>query len=255
MCAALAQPALPTAQPTLRVEGTEFVVQAGQGVALRSRDMVGSQLGVEIGGRPVTLRIDAVTRTPAPGGVDVWLHALSRLQADGSWKPLCAPAADGRTLGFPLPGRSRPNGSLDTGHPDAYEIACLAGAQAKCVTYGYAPWAKAPDGQPLQAAHGACVAMLRADYAANGETATRDGVQVGSTDRWQLRKLELAAGDRFEAGWDAQGAVCVHHPRIAQGPALAQVEARVPRLKGRTGAACTPESARAAGALILSWTK
>jgi hypothetical protein len=182
-----------------------------------------------------------------------WLHRFSRQQADGSWTPLCSAAPDGQRLGFPLAGRSWPNGSLDPANADAIEIACLAGAQAKCVRYGYAPWASAPDGTPLRAAHGACVAMLRADYAADGGTATRDGQPVGSTDRWGMRKLELSATDRFEAGWDAQGAVCVRLPRLADGPSLAEIEARWPRLKDRTGAACTPEAARAWGALILNW--
>jgi hypothetical protein len=242
-----------TAAPAVRVEGTELVIQAGHGPELRSRDLVGAQLGLTIDGRPAVVRIDAVSLEDGPRGLLFWLHDFSLQHADGSWRPLCDVAADGRRLALALAGRSRANGSLDPREPDAIAIACLAGAQAKCVRYGYTPWGQAPDGRSLRAAHGACVAMLRADYAADGGTATRDGQPVGSTDRWGLRKLELSASDRFEAGWDDQGAVCVRRPRLADGLTLAQLEARVPRLKGRTGAACTPEAARSWGALILNW--
>ena len=242
-----------TGAPQLRVDGTELVVGAAQGTEQRSRDLVGTQLGLEIDGRPARVRIDAVLPDEGPRGLVSWLHHFSVQQADGSWRPLCAEAADGRRLALALAGRSRTNGSLDASDPAAITIACLAGAQAKCVRYGYAPWGHAPDGQSLRAAHGACVAMLRADYAADGGTATRDGQPVGSTDRWGLRALDLSGGERFEAGWDAAGAVCVRQSRLADGPTLAQLEARLPRLRGRTGAACTPEAARAWGALILNW--
>lgn len=253
LAASIALPAAAqTAAPQVRVDGTELVLQAGQGPELRSRDLVGSQLGLEIDGRPEVVRIDAVMREEGPHGLVFWLHDFS-LQAGGAWRPLCSATPDGRRLALPLAGRSRANGSLDEAPPDAIAIACLAGAQAKCVRYGYAPWAAAPDGQSLRAAHGACVAMLRADHAADGSSATRDGQPVGSTDRWGLRTLDLSGGERFEAGWDAGGAVCVRQPRLADGPTLAQLEARVPRLRGRTGAVCTPEAARAWGALILNW--
>jgi hypothetical protein len=241
--------------PAVTVEGTSFVLRAAGGRLLRSPDLTGAVLGIEIGGRLARVRIDHVERDPDALRQDVWLHHFSIQQADGAWQPLCAAGPDGRTQGFPLAGRTLPNGTLDRRDLSTFELACSAGAQAKCVRYGYAPWGLAPDGTSLHAAHSACVTMLRGDHAGDGSATTSDGTLVGITDRWKLRALEPRAGHPFEAGWVAEGAVCVHHARIRGTVDLAALEARVPRLKGRTGAACTPELARSLGALILNWSR
>jgi hypothetical protein len=44
----------------------------------------------------------------------------------------------------------------------------------------------------------------------------------------------------------------VHHPRVAEKVTLAELKARYPQLRGRTGAICTEEFARAHGALIFN---
>jgi hypothetical protein len=237
------------------VDGTSFVVRAPDGRVLRSPELVGAVLGIAIEGRIARVRIDAVERDPEQPRHEVWLHRFSLQQPDGSFALLCAPGPDGRTQGFPLAGKTLPNGTLDTRDPGVFELACTAGAQAKCVRYGYLPWASAPDGASLLPAHAACVQMLRGDYAGDNSPTTRDGTQVGVGDRWSLRTVEPREGHPFEAGWDAQGAVCVHHARIRQNVELAALEAKVPRLRGRTGAICTPEFARAQGALILNWSR
>ena len=56
----------------------------------------------------------------------------------------------------------------------------------------------------------------------------------------------------FEAGWSPDGAVCIHHVRVKENITLAALEEKYPRLKGRTGAICTEEFARANGALVLN---
>lgn len=239
----------------LLVEGTSFRLKLG-GQQLGSADLVGAVLQSEFERRPVRVRIDAVERDPTQVNHVVWLHTLSAQQSDGSWKTLCTPGPDGRAQGFPLAGASRPNGTFDAHAGVGFEWVCTSGAQGKCVRYGYLPWATAPDGSPLGRVHDACVLMLRADYGAANAPATRDGVAVGSTDRWGLRKVEVPADPEwFEAGWDAQGAVCVRHPRLRDGLTLAQLEARHPRLKGRTGIICTPEFAFANGALVFNWSQ
>jgi hypothetical protein len=59
----------------------------------------------------------------------------------------------------------------------------------------------------------------------------------------------------FEAGWSAEGAVCVHHARVKNNVTLAELEARYPRLKGHTGSVCTEEFARANGAILFNRSK
>lgn len=96
--------------------------------------------------------------------------------------------------------------------------------------------------------------MLRADYSGDNTPTTRDGTKIDIADRWNIQTLD-ADDDRFEAGWDAGGAVCVHHARISENMPLEALEASVPRLKGRTGGICTPEFAKQHGALILNRSK
>lgn len=241
---------------SVTVAETSFMVELADGRVLRSPELVGAVLGVDIGGRMTRLRIDAVERDAASRDNDIWLHSFSVQQPDTTWKTLCAPGPDGRTLGFPLAGRTRANGTLDTSVNTTFELACTAGTQAKCVRHGYAPWLRAPDGSSLQPAHDACVLMLRADYEGNGRPTTRDGTRIDISDRWNIRNVRVQdAAYEFEAGWDAAGAVCVHHPRIRRHVSLAQLEARTQRLRGRTGAVCTPEWARAHGALIFNWSR
>ena len=241
---------------SVTVAGTSFVVELADGRVLRSPDLAGAVLGVEIGGQVKRLRIDAVERDPASRENEVWLHDFSVQQPDATWKALCAPGPDGRTQGFPLAGRTRANGTLDSSPKTTFELACTAGTQAKCVRHGYAPWLRAPDGRSLRPAHDACVLMLRGDYAGNGSPTTREGTRIDISDRWNIRTVrEYDAAYEFEAGWDAGGAVCVHHPRIRAHVTLAQLEARAPRLRGRTGAMCTREWARAHGALIFNWSR
>lgn len=250
----LAFSSLAAAQPSVRslgVEGSSFKLELDNGRVLRSPELAGAVQGIEVEGRMQRVRIDAVELDTASGRDDVWLHSLSLAQADGSWKDLCARGPDGRAQGFPLAGRTRANGTLDTRDPSVFELACTAGGQAKCVRLGYAPWATAPDGTSLKAAHDACVLMLRADYGGDGRPATVDGVRIDVTDRWGLRAAR-PTDYPFEAGWDAQGAVCVHHPRRRGLETLARLEARVPRLKGATGRACTAGRARALGALVFN---
>jgi ADYC domain len=234
---------------SIRADGGQFKVTFADGRVLTSRELVGTELEAAIAGRNVRLRIDKVESDPvAP---DILLHEFSVRQPDGRWKNLCRGDSAGRSAGFPLPGKSRANGTLDTSDPSAFEIACTSGAQAKCARYGYLPWGAAPDGTPLLLAFNACVLMLRADYAGDNAPTTRDGAKIDIGDRWNIQSLD-ADDNKFEAGWDAAGAVCVHHPRIGENMTLEKLEAGIPRLKGRTGPACTPELAKQLGALIFN---
>ncbi|TWO73406.1 hypothetical protein FN976_00745 [Caenimonas sedimenti] len=251
----LALPTLSQPLPGLTVSGTSFrLITRNQ--QLYSPDLAGTILTTAFEGRSARVRIDAVERDPSQAHGVVWLHTFALQQPDGTWANLCHAGPDGRAQGFPLPGASRANGTFSYQEGTRFEWICTSGAQGKCVRHGYFPWAPAPDGTPLQRAHDACVLMLRADYGAVNSPATRDGVAVGSTDRWGLRAVDVPAGeDWFEAGWDAEGAVCVRRPRLRDGVTLSELEAKVPRLKGRTGAVCTPEFARGLGALVFNWSQ
>ena len=64
-----------------------------------------------------------------------------------------------------------------------------------------------------------------------------------------------AADQAFEAGWTPEGAVCVHHVRVKENTTLAELEAKYPKLKGRTGEICSEASARSNGAILFNRSK
>jgi hypothetical protein len=97
--------------------------------------------------------------------------------------------------------------------------------------------------------------MVRADYGGRGEGTTRNGMRIDLYDIEGINSPDRSALSRdlvFEAGWNAEGAVCVNHPRVAENVTLAEIERRWPKLAGRTGAICTEEFARSHGAVIFN---
>jgi hypothetical protein len=61
-----------------------------------------------------------------------------------------------------------------------------------------------------------------------------------------------AAGVRFEAAWNAEGAVCVAHTRVPQKVTLEQLSGVCPRLVHRLGeAVCSEEQSRRWGEPVL----
>lgn len=233
-------PATGQAAPRIAVEGTEFVVTLDDGRVLRSRELVGTVLDVRLGGQPMHLRIASVEPDPRDSSGTVWLHTLESRDADGQWHNLCIAGPDGRRQAFPLAGGAH-----------GVELTCTSGAIAKCVRFGYRRWAAASDGSALAPLHAACVRMVRGDYGGSRPW-TKDGMRIDVYDDHGVQRADNDAADAFEAGWSPGGAVCVHHVRVEENVSLAELEATYPALRGRTGAICTEEFARAHGAVVFN---
>ena len=229
---------------SISVEGTELVVALADGRSLRSKDLVGATLDVRFEGAPAKVRIVTVERDPGDTSGTVWLHTFEARQPDGSWANLCDQGPDGRRQGFPLQGMGK-----------ALEFTCSAGAVGKCVRFGYRPWINGPDGASLVPQHEACVRMVRADYGGSDEPWTKNGMAIDIFDPQGIQKADDAPDLTFEAGWTPEGAVCVHHVRVKANTTLEALEAAYPRLKGKTGAICTPDFARAGGAIVLNHSR
>jgi hypothetical protein len=225
----------------ITVEGTELVVALTDGRTLRSADLVGAMLDVRFEGRPVKLRITGVERDPGDKSGTVWLHTFESRQADGTWSNVCRPGPDGRRQGFPLQGQEK-----------GIDFTCSSGAVGKCVRFGYRPWATGPDGRSLAPQHAACVRMVRGDYGGADQPFTKDGMTIDLYDPQGIQTPDMTVEQTFEAGWGPDGAVCVHHVRVKENVTLAELEARFPRLRGRTGAICTEAFARQHGAILLN---
>ncbi len=233
--------ALADGPPRMTVEGTEFVVTLGDGGVLRSRDLAGTVLDVTFAGQAMRVRIAAVEPDPEDRSGTVWLHTMEVRDADGTWSNFCTAGPDGRRQAFPLPGG-----------PDGLELSCTSGAIAKCVRFGYRRWQSAADGASLVPLHAACVRMVRADYGGDGLAWTKNGMHIDLYDDAGVQRPDNAPDDAFEAGWSADGAVCVHHVRVAERTSLAELAERYPVLRGRTGAVCTEEFARGNGATVFN---
>ena len=236
--------AAPPAVSQISVQGTEIVMGLADGRVLRSKDLVGAVLDVRFKGQPARLRIVDVEPDPIDRSGTVWFHTFEVQQSDGSWRNLCAAGPDGRQQGFPVQGVTH-----------GLDLTCSSGAVGKCVRSGYRPWAGGADGRTLEPQHAACVRMFRADYGGTGEPWTRDGTNIDLYDAQGIQKPDMAADQTFEAGWSAEGAVCVHHVRVSENITLAALEEKYPRLKGRTGAICTEEYARSLGAIVFNRSK
>lgn len=240
------------------VQGTEFVVTLSDGRALRSRELVGATLSVATGDSAVKLRIESVEPDPGDEGANyraapsVILHTFSYQGADGQWRNFCDPGVSGRRQGFPIAGRARPDGTIERADPGVFEITCVSGAQGKCVRLGYHPWETRSDGAPMLAAFNACVRLIRADYSGKGQSSTRDGEKIDIYDNFGIQTKAADPSLEFEAGWTVDGAVCVRHTRVKENANLTSLSESVARLKGRVGAACNEETARALGAILFN---
>lgn len=250
--------AAPPAATALRVQGTSFVVTTSDGGELRSPDLAGAEMTLLVDGRLHRIRINGVERDPddrrptTSQDDTVWLHDLSMRLPDGTWGPVCQPGPDGRAAGFPLRGRRGAAYRLEPAEDGVFEIVCTDAAHGKCVRFGYHPWRSTPDGVALLPYYNACILMIRGDYAGTDSPKTRNGMRIDINDRLGMQPPEFDPALHFEAGWTPDGAVCVAHPRVKENVTLAQLEAEIPRLRGRTGAICTEAFARAHGALILN---
>lgn len=251
LCATMTAGAQTVVPKSVEADASEFKVILTDGRMLRSRDLVGARLVIAMGGQAIRMRLDAVEQDPDARNGTVWLHTFSAEMADGSWQNVCDPGPDGRRQGFPIAGRPRADGVLEPAEPGVFELACTSGALGKCVRFGYPSWGAA-DGQSLREIYNACIRMVRADYCGNGTPTTKDGQRIDIYDDHQIQRHENEAAMDFEAGWTAEGAVCVRHVRVRENTSLDQLVAACPRLSGKVGAACTEETARRLGARLFN---
>jgi hypothetical protein len=232
---------------SVAAEGTQFRLVLSDGRVLRSPELEGATLVLATPAGPRRVRLAAVERDPDAKSGDVWLHRMMVEQPDGTLADLCEPGPDGRRQGFPLASRMHPDGRTETTAPEVFDLMCIGGARAKCVRFGYRPWVAGE-----AALYNACVRMVRADYCGDGAGTTRDGMSIDLYDERGIQTPDMAAEQAFEAGWTAEGAVCVAHVRVKENAALGALPRACPRLAGRVGAICTEVTARGLGAVLFN---
>lgn len=249
LAAALYATSALAAQPVptrVEADGPMLKVTLSDGRVLTSPDLVGAVLTIrDEGGAVRRVKLAGLSDDPADKSRSIKLHDFQVEVAPGEWRPYCQKwTADGTQAGIPM-------STSDGG----FELVCTAGSKVKCVRFGYAPWATGPDGQSLRPLWEACNRMVRADYGGQGEATTLDGQTIDMYDPQAIQTPDNSPEHAFEAGWAPDGAVCVNHVRVRQNTSLEALEAKHPRLKGRTGAICTEEFARAHGAILFNRSK
>ena len=188
---ALAMPAFagpPAAVQSVTVVGTAFRITLSDGAVLAQESLPGTVLAFGDGsGRQRRLRIDAAERDLRDPEGEVMLYTLSEPDPEsGEWRNACQADPDGRRLGFPLAGSFTGDGRY-VAAADRLLITCTAGAEGKCVRFGYKPWRQAADGSSLMPYYQTCVRMVRADYCGDGVGHTRDGTPINPFDHIGVR--------------------------------------------------------------------
>jgi hypothetical protein len=232
--------------------------------SLASEGLVGAVLqGTASDGEPVDVALCGTESSPTDPGmawyrIELW-NAESR-----SWENPCV-----ATQRVPSPRALVVEGVWDergARHdvPGKLTLACENGAIAKCIGWGYKPWAK-KDGQSLKELHQACTRMARADYCGDGRSHTREDTPIDMYDDLAVLKRTTEATARwaperatFEGAWAPDGAWCL--ARTRDGRAVETILAQCPdRFEAGTkdlgeGDRCTVlrKDTRAGSALLRS---
>jgi hypothetical protein len=185
--------------------------------------------GADSDGKPVEVAV--CSAEPATNdSSEIWYRIQIWEEATATWKNPCI--ATGRV--------SSPRAVALQGIWDAsgthreqagrFTFACENGAIAKCITWGYKPWAQ-KDGQPLKDLHQACTRMARADYCGDGRSHTSEDTTIDVYDGLgiQSRTTEASAAwvperASFEAAWAPEGASCLARTRDGQAAKTVQEE-------------------------------
>lgn len=212
----------------LRVQRGELVAEQGP-VTLRGAALAGARLQAQIRRTGATSTTDLVqyritnvmselsnydpTRTGS-----TYLYTLEQWVEDNqSWQPACAPDQDGRSAAIPIAAIWGDRAERIESS-ELFTFGCTAGVIAKCYRWGYRPWLTGY-GADMAEMHQTCTRMARADYCGDGRSHTRDGTWINVWDTLpapgpiQRHGLLAPLGMLFEAGWDADGAVCLSQAR------------------------------------------
>jgi ADYC domain len=225
--------------PSLTVEGTAFHVMRPDGTVLAQESLPGTVVVLGDGsGAQRHIRIDGVERDARDPAGEVVLYTLSEQDATTHlWRNACGTDPDGRQLGFPLAGAFTADGRYAP-LPGRILVTCTAGAEGKCVRFGYKPWRTTPEGVSLEPYYQACVRLVRADYGGDGVGHTRNGTPIDLFDRIGIENDEIAPGMTLEAAFGPDGAVCVAHTRLPEVLSMPDLARLYPRLAGHLGADC-----------------
>jgi hypothetical protein len=208
----------------VQFNGSSFTgtVDLGAGPEQKSGvQFTGAELKLTRGADHYSLRFDDIHENPAQAGRGVLFYSISwRNDAGGPWAPLCQDAAGAPVEAIPLANYWDMTTGARTDDANVVTFACRGAVLAKCVEWGYIPWASVSScsggsctNTALRDHHQACTRMARADYCGNGRSYTFDGTPIDLYDRLnprlQARTTQTIPDWKLEAEWGPNGATCV----------------------------------------------
>jgi len=142
---------------------------------------------------------------------DVWEYDLDFATSYGSWSEFCTDAQGNPVKALALPDVWDPatGNKIDPRPSGAVTFACKNAALAKCVLFGYRPWAS-KNGTSLADHHQACTRMVRADYCGDGQPHTVSGTPIHVLDQLGIQNVDLVTPYIVEAEWGPNGATCLN---------------------------------------------
>ncbi|MBZ5714219.1 ADYC domain-containing protein [Nannocystis pusilla] len=185
----------------------------GTPVPVSGDDLIGSVLTLEGGDTTFVLRFDDIYLDPADPNGDVWFYDISVQDNETSqWSSLCNDHNGQPTQAIAIANWWNPTTGARVDDPTAVTFACRDAVLAKCVEWGYRPWATV-GGVGLADHHQACTRLARADYCGDGTPHTFTGTPIDVFDALTPAIQSPATLDRqswgIEAEWGPNGAVCI----------------------------------------------
>lgn len=227
-------------QPKLFIEQGMLSIETDDGKVFAQHAVKGAEIVLP---NQVKTRIEDVIEKVTPTGDSMFFYQLALFDtASQQWQPYCEKDPKGQQLALLYYGDVDKQRGYQPG--SQISITCSAGVIAKCMTWGYSPYAKRPNAVAL---FNTCLHMARADYCGNGIGYTRNGTLINIYDRFGIQKKEEATEKdeplAFEAAWGENGALCVHHSRIQENIDIERLIAVCPEKfsPANTGKACSPE--------------
>ena len=194
----------------------------GKEVLRSGLDFIGSNLVLVHEDQQYTLRIDDIQHDPAAPEGDVYFYRISVADPkDGTWSSLCLDPHGKPTEAIPIANHWDAVTGDRIDDPDTVTFACRGAVLAKCVEWGYRPWATAEackDNKKcakisLADHHQACTRMARADYCGEGLPHTINDTPIDILDQLSPTIQGEAStgfeGWGVEAEWGPDGALCI----------------------------------------------
>jgi hypothetical protein len=196
------------------LEGSEFSAETNEEGPVSGTGLIGAQLTLTQASpfKIFVLTMEDIYPVSTPGG-DVLAYDISVHDVFAQVTESLCSLNDEPVPMIPLNNHwDAVTGDRIDATPGAVTFACHGGALAKCVEWGYLPWATRDD-VSLAEHHQACTRMVRADYCGDGTPHTFNGTPIDIFDGLNPQIQESATLSLtnwgIEAEWGPEGVVCV----------------------------------------------